>query len=98
MRVGGQNRTYRTHVSDTSYSLFRRPERLPPANAEPTRFQPDPPGVSSGREPARPRTRRPTQHRGGHNSEQPGAHPMSFKMQRVHVFHAEIEDKPGGIS
>ena len=23
---------------------------------------------------------------------------MSFKMQRVHVFHAEIEDKPGGIS
>jgi len=23
---------------------------------------------------------------------------MSFKMQRVHVFHAEVEDKPGGIS
>ena len=23
---------------------------------------------------------------------------MSFKMQRVHVFHSEIEDKPGGIS
>ena len=23
---------------------------------------------------------------------------MSFKMQRVQVFHAEIEDKPGGIS
>ena len=23
---------------------------------------------------------------------------MSFKMQRVNVFHAEIEDKPGGIS
>lgn len=23
---------------------------------------------------------------------------MSFKMQRVHVYHAEIEDKPGGIS
>ena len=23
---------------------------------------------------------------------------MSFKMQRVHVFHAEIEDKPGGIA
>src|SRR5262245_45800278 len=24
--------------------------------------------------------------------------PMSFKMQRVHVYHAEVEDKPGGIS
>src|SRR3954454_25193092 len=24
--------------------------------------------------------------------------PMSFKMQRVHVFHAEVDDKPGGIS
>ena len=23
---------------------------------------------------------------------------MSFKMQRVHVFHAEVDDKPGGIS
>ncbi len=23
---------------------------------------------------------------------------MSFKMQRVHIFHAEVEDKPGGIS
>src|SRR5438874_13718980 len=23
---------------------------------------------------------------------------MSFKMQRVHDFHAEVEDKPGGIS
>ena len=23
---------------------------------------------------------------------------MSFKMQRVHVFHAEVEDEPGGIS
>jgi hypothetical protein len=23
---------------------------------------------------------------------------MSFKMQRVHVYHAEVEDKPGGIS
>lgn len=23
---------------------------------------------------------------------------MSFKMQRVHVFHGEVEDKPGGIS
>jgi hypothetical protein len=23
---------------------------------------------------------------------------MSFKMQRVHVFHSEVEDKPGGIS
>ena len=23
---------------------------------------------------------------------------MSFKMQRVHVYHTEIEDKPGGIS
>lgn len=23
---------------------------------------------------------------------------MSFKMQRVHVYHSEIEDKPGGIS
>lgn len=23
---------------------------------------------------------------------------MSFKMQRVHVFHTEVEDKPGGIS
>ena len=23
---------------------------------------------------------------------------MSFKMQRVHVFHAEVEDKAGGIS
>ncbi len=23
---------------------------------------------------------------------------MSFKMQRVHVFHAEVEDKPGGIA
>jgi hypothetical protein len=23
---------------------------------------------------------------------------MSFKMQRVHLFHAEIEDKPGGVS
>jgi len=23
---------------------------------------------------------------------------MSFKMQRVHVFHAQVEDKPGGIS
>ena len=23
---------------------------------------------------------------------------MSFKMQRVHVFHAEVEDRPGGIS
>jgi hypothetical protein len=23
---------------------------------------------------------------------------MAFKMQRVHVFHAEVEDKPGGIA
>jgi predicted amino acid-binding ACT domain protein len=23
---------------------------------------------------------------------------MSFKMQRVHVFHSEVEDKPGGIA
>ena len=23
---------------------------------------------------------------------------MSFKMQRVHVFHAQVEDKPGGIA
>jgi hypothetical protein len=23
---------------------------------------------------------------------------MSFKMQRVHLYHAEVEDKPGGIS
>jgi hypothetical protein len=23
---------------------------------------------------------------------------MSFKMQRVHVYHTEVEDKPGGIS
>ena len=23
---------------------------------------------------------------------------MSFKMQRVHLFHAEVEDKPGGVS
>ena len=23
---------------------------------------------------------------------------MSFKMQRVHVYHAEVDDKPGGIS
>lgn len=23
---------------------------------------------------------------------------MSFKMQRVHVFHTEVEDQPGGIS
>lgn len=23
---------------------------------------------------------------------------MSFKMQRVHVYHSEVEDKPGGIS
>src|SRR4051812_7091762 len=23
---------------------------------------------------------------------------MSFKMQRVHVYHAEIKDEPGGIS
>ena len=23
---------------------------------------------------------------------------MSFKMQRVHVYHAEVEDKPGGVS
>ena len=23
---------------------------------------------------------------------------MSFKMQRVHVYHAEVEDKPGGAS
>ena len=23
---------------------------------------------------------------------------MSFKMQRVHVFHAEVEDRPGGIA
>lgn len=23
---------------------------------------------------------------------------MSFKMQRVHVYHAEVEDNPGGIS
>ncbi len=23
---------------------------------------------------------------------------MSFKMQRVHLFHAEVEDKPGGIA
>ena len=23
---------------------------------------------------------------------------MSFKMQRVHVFHAEVDDKPGGIA
>ena len=23
---------------------------------------------------------------------------MSFKMQRIHVFHAEVDDKPGGIS
>src|SRR5439155_24069839 len=27
-----------------------------------------------------------------------GATPMSFKMQRVHIFHSEVEDKPGGIS
>jgi len=23
---------------------------------------------------------------------------MSFKMQRVHVYHSEVDDKPGGIS
>src|SRR4030095_2321166 len=23
---------------------------------------------------------------------------MSFKMQRVHLFHAEVDDKPGGIA
>jgi predicted amino acid-binding ACT domain protein len=23
---------------------------------------------------------------------------MSFKMQRVHVYHAKVEDKPGGIA
>lgn len=23
---------------------------------------------------------------------------MSFKMQRVHVYHAEVDDQPGGIS
>ena len=23
---------------------------------------------------------------------------MSFKMQRVHLYHAEVDDKPGGIS
>lgn len=23
---------------------------------------------------------------------------MSFKMQRVHVYHAEVEDKPGGVA
>jgi hypothetical protein len=23
---------------------------------------------------------------------------MSFKMQRVHLFHGEVEDKPGGVS
>ena len=23
---------------------------------------------------------------------------MSFKMQRVHVYHAEVDDRPGGIS
>jgi hypothetical protein len=23
---------------------------------------------------------------------------MSFKMQRVHVYHGEVEDKPGGIA
>ena len=23
---------------------------------------------------------------------------MSFKMQRVHVYHSEVEDKPGGIA
>ncbi len=23
---------------------------------------------------------------------------MSFKMQRVHVYHTEVEDKPGGIA
>lgn len=23
---------------------------------------------------------------------------MSFKMQRVHVYHAEVDDKPGGVS
>ena len=23
---------------------------------------------------------------------------MSFKMQRVHVFHAEVPDRPGGIA
>lgn len=23
---------------------------------------------------------------------------MSFKMQRVHLFHAEVEDKPGGVA
>ncbi|MFO0796905.1 MAG: amino acid-binding ACT [Gemmataceae bacterium] len=23
---------------------------------------------------------------------------MSFKMQRVHIFHGEVDDKPGGIS
>jgi hypothetical protein len=23
---------------------------------------------------------------------------MSFKMQRIHVFHSEVEDRPGGIS
>ncbi len=23
---------------------------------------------------------------------------MSFKMQRVHLFHTEVEDKPGGIA
>src|SRR6185295_6299695 len=28
----------------------------------------------------------------------PGVTPMSFKMQRVHVYHSEVEDKPGGIS
>src|SRR5262245_7847698 len=29
---------------------------------------------------------------------QEGDTAMSFKMQRVHVYHAEVEDKPGGIS
>lgn len=23
---------------------------------------------------------------------------MSFKMQRVHLFHAEVDDKPGGVA
>src|SRR5207248_7024030 len=34
----------------------------------------------------------------GTSANHEGARPMSFKMQRVHVFHAQVEDKPGGIS
>src|SRR5439155_9298333 len=54
-----------------------------------TRFQSHRPGVSSGvyRCPGPTHVARPRR-----------AAPMSFKMQRVHVYHAEEDDKPGGVS